>query len=451
MHSIRKTQTSLNTALHNPIITGTLLLTAAGIVSRIIGFFYRIFLSRTMGAEHLGLYQLTFPLLALCLTLTSSGLQTALSKFVAQDRCSLRYFYTALVLSVLLALGTGFLLLEKADVIASLFLGDPRCAQILRVMSLSLVPAAVHACVNGYYFGQKKASVPSISQLLEQLARVGGVYVIWLFARHRGTSITAVHAMWGIVIGESFGMIYSWAAMTIHTHRQTNAELREAKDSGGLRDSLHVLHLLLALAIPLTLNRVILNLCTSVENMLIPRQLTLFGLTSTQALSVYGVLTGMTLSIIFFPNVLANSLSVMLLPAVSEASQRGRREAIRRTSKKAVLLGLLLGGAFTVLFFLYGERLGILIFDSPLAGQYIKRLSGLCPFMYIAELLNSVLHGLGRAKTVLFINLMACLLRILFILLLVPRCGMDAYLWSLLLSQLFAAFAVMIPLRDYMR
>ena len=51
--------------LKNNLISGTLLLTLTGILSRIIGFYYKIFLSRTIGAEGLGIYQLIFPVFAL--------------------------------------------------------------------------------------------------------------------------------------------------------------------------------------------------------------------------------------------------------------------------------------------------------------------------------------------------------------------------------------------------
>jgi len=69
---------------NHPLITGTLLLTLAGLFSRVIGFFYRIFLSQTIGAEAMGIYQLTIPIHILTISLTSSAIQTAISRFVAQ-------------------------------------------------------------------------------------------------------------------------------------------------------------------------------------------------------------------------------------------------------------------------------------------------------------------------------------------------------------------------------
>ena len=67
----------------HPLITGTLLLTLTGLLSRIIGFFYRIFLSHAIGAEGMGIYQLIFPLNMLCYALTTAGIQMAISRFVS--------------------------------------------------------------------------------------------------------------------------------------------------------------------------------------------------------------------------------------------------------------------------------------------------------------------------------------------------------------------------------
>ena len=65
-------------------ISGTLLLTLTGILSRIIGFYYKIFLSRRIGAEGLGIYQLIFPVFALIISVSAAGIQTAISRYCAQ-------------------------------------------------------------------------------------------------------------------------------------------------------------------------------------------------------------------------------------------------------------------------------------------------------------------------------------------------------------------------------
>ncbi|MFR8164922.1 MAG: oligosaccharide flippase family protein [Enterocloster sp.] len=80
MHSYFKNHT---------LAAGALLLTLTGIASRILGFFYRIFLSRTIGAEGLGVYQMVFPIYGICFSICAGSIQTAISRFTAADRTGL--------------------------------------------------------------------------------------------------------------------------------------------------------------------------------------------------------------------------------------------------------------------------------------------------------------------------------------------------------------------------
>lgn len=446
---------TLSSIKKNPLITGTLLMTAAGVLSRIIGFFYRIFLSRTIGAEALGIYQLIGPVFSLCFALTASSIQTSISKFVGDaiggckdslcgEKKARAYLILGLVLSCGLSILTGIFMYFNADLIAVRFLGEARCAPLLVLLTYSLLPCCIHACINGYYYGKKNAFVPSLCQLIEQIARVGSVWIIFQITTEKGIPLTAFHAVCGLVIGECFGLLVSMSAL-----------LREKRLPRGsyTSDSIcnsTMTHAFLAMVIPLTINRLSVAFSTSLENLLIPQKLQLYGYTQTDALSIYGILSGMTLSIILFPCVLTNSLSVLLLPAISEARGRSNENQIRRTTQKAIQLGLLLGFAFTILFLLTGDMIGNKLFHNALAGHFICRLAWLCPLMYITSLLNSILHGLGRPKQVLFVNLLSCLIRIGMIWFLVPAYGIGAYLWGLLLSQVFASVACMWLLREFL-
>lgn len=445
----------LSSLKKNSLITGTLLMTAAGVLSRIIGFFYRIFLSRTIGAEALGIYQLIGPVFSLCFALTASSIQTSISKFVGDtiggckdslcgEKKARAYLILGLVLSCGLSILTGVFMYLNADWIAVRFLGEARCAPLLVLLTYSLLPCCIHACINGYYYGRKNAFVPSLCQLIEQIARVGSVWIIFQITTEKGIPLTAFHAVCGLVIGECFGLLVSMSAL-----------LREKRLPRGsyTSDSIcnsTMTHAFLAMVIPLTINRLSVAFSTSLENLLIPQKLQLYGYTQTDALSIYGILSGMTLSIILFPCVLTNSLSVLLLPAISEARGRSNENQIRRTTQKAIRLGLLLGFAFTILFLLTGDMIGNKLFHNALAGHFICRLAWLCPLMYITSLLNSILHGLGRPKQVLFVNLLSCLIRIGMIWFLVPAYGIGAYLWGLLLSQVFASVACMWLLREFL-
>ena len=186
--------------LKNPLITGTLLMTASGIASRIIGFFYRIFLAQTIGAEALGIYQLIAPVFAMCFALTASSIQTSISKFVG-DACGKNagtsqgeitargYLLLGLVISCTASVIVGIFLYTQADWIALHFLGELRCAPLLSLLSFSMLPCCIHACINGYYYGKKRAGIPSFCQLVEQLARVGSVWLIYQYTLEKGMEL----------------------------------------------------------------------------------------------------------------------------------------------------------------------------------------------------------------------------------------------------------------------
>ncbi|MDE6318275.1 MAG: polysaccharide biosynthesis C-terminal domain-containing protein, partial [Lachnospiraceae bacterium] len=193
---------------------------------------------------------------------------------------------------------------------------------------------------------------------------------------------------------------------------------------------------LLQLAVPLSANRLVLNLLQSVEAIYIPNRLMAYGLSNANALSVYGVLSGMSLPLILFPSAITNSISVLLLPIVAEADLNGNHTAVRRAIFTSIRCCLLLGFGCTAMFLLFGRLAGRLLFHSELAGSFILTLSFICPFMYIASTLNSILNGLGKTIQTFLFSVVSLLLRLLFVFFAIPVYGIKGYLWGILASQM---------------
>lgn len=441
-------------------IKGTLILTLTGLLSRVIGFFYRIYLSRLFGEEGMGIYQLLSPVLALSFSLCAAGIQTAISKYVAASvakgnrKDSYRYLFTGLFLSLLLSVPCMFLLLMFSDFVAVHFLLEARTASMLRIIALSIPAGAVHSCINGYYYGIKKTMLPSSTQLIEQFMRFFCVLAADFLARRSHTVPHINAAVVGLVVGECAAMLISLLAIYFRFYREEaggkpmpcpNAGARRhtmpCPNAGGFGISrFHAVKDLLVLAFPLTVSRIVVNLLQSVEAVAIPSRLCRYGYDSVTALSVYGVLTGMALPLLFFPNALTGSMSLLLLPMVSEADARGNTDAVKNTTLKTIYSCLLLGTACTLFFFLSGPFLGRFLFHSELAGRYIRSLSLLCPFLYLCTTLSGILHGLGKAVSVFFVNVFSLSLRLLFVFFLIPTFGIDCYILSMVLSQLLSAF-----------
>ena len=433
----------MNARKSHPLIFGTIILTATGLISRTIGFFYRIYLSRLFGEEGMGLYQLLSPVLSLSFALTASGYQTAISKLVAEQaakekRPSYRPLAVGMSISMPLSILCCLVVWKAADWIALSLLQEPRTATMLRILAVSIPLSAVHACVNGYFYGIKKAGLPSASQLLEQITRVGCVYITSAYSLSRGEAPSIELAAFGLTVGEFFSMLLSFIAIwycspgRTQTKRLLSAQgtLNINAAPGGLYGKL------LAMALPLTANRIVLNLLQSVESVSIPAKLRLYGYNTTTALSVYGVLTGMAMPFIFFPNALTSSVAVLLLPMISESYALGDINSVKKYTVRTIKYSALMGFACLCVFVLLGQWAGSTLFNSPLAGYFITTLGFICPFLYLDTTLSSILQGLGLAGHIFIMNVACLLVRLAFVFVAVPRFGIRGYLWGLLASQL---------------
>ena len=422
----------MKTKQQHPLIVGTFILTAAGILTRLIGFLYRIYLSRLFGEEGMGIYQLLSPVLSLSFSLTAAGYQTAISKLVAEQAATrkspaLAPLWMGLGISLPLSLLCNAVLFFSAEPIALHLLQEPRTASMLRILSFSVPLSAVHSCINGYFYGIKKAGIPAGAQLLEQITRVGCVYIVSGYVLSMGKAPSISVAVLGLTTGEFFSMLMTAAAVRA-----------EGKNSSCCRPSSirSLCGKLLAMALPLTANRIVLNLLQSIESVSIPARLKAYGYDNVTSLSVYGVLTGMAMPFIFFPNALTSSVAVLLLPIISENYALGNMDTVRKTPLRTVKYCGLMGICCMGVFVLLGKWAGTALFGSPLAGYFIRTLGFICPFLYLDTTLSSILQGLGLAGHIFVMNVVCLLLRLGFVFLAVPRYGITGYLWGLLASQL---------------
>jgi len=453
----------------HPLIVGTIILTATGFLSRIIGFFYRIYLARLFGEEGMGIYQLLNPVLSLAFSLTAAGYQTAISKLVAERTAlmlaapsypdakeprngslthkssggALQPLFAGMSISLPLSILCNGVIYFFADPIAGGLLGEPRTATMLRILSFSIPLSTVHSCINGYFYGIKKAGLPAAAQLVEQVVRVASVYIVAGYCFSIGREPAIGVAVLGLTIGEFFSMLVSIVSIVLCR--------------GNAVSVLHIPHHnatyrpLLQMALPLTANRIVLNLLQSVESVSIPARLRMYGYDNATALSVYGVLTGMAMPLIFFPNALTNSVSVMLLPIISESYALGDLKKVRSAALRTVKYCGIMGTACMLGFLLLGRWMGSFLFNSALAGHFITTLGFICPFLYLDTTLSSILQGLGMAGHIFVMNVLSLLIRLGFVFLAVPVHGITGYLWGILASQLTQTILYLLCLRRFLR
>lgn len=424
--------------LKNMFLRGTLLLTAAGIISRIMGFFYRIFLANTIGAEGMGIYQLIFPIYSVCFSLCASGIETAISKLTAakyalgKEKEASDTLKIGLFITLTLSICCSLIIYHYAPQIAEIFLKEPRCTGLLKILAFTIPFGTTQSCICGYYFGIHKAAVPSMAQLIEQLFRMGCVFLLYKIHLTNQMEISPALAVMGLVFGEFCSLLFTVTCFSFHPQKRLPLSLKNV--CIGLRE-------ILSLSTPLTISRICINLLASLEAALIPNALKAYGMNPSAALSIYGILNGMALPFILFPNALTGSIALMLLPAVSESQASGELNKLKTAIRKTFTFCILLGCLCLIFFLLFGNFLGKFIFSSSIAGSFLTVLAWICPFLYLNTTLNSVLNGLGKTNITFLLGITGLFIRISFIFFIVPKIGIHGYLFGLLASQLFITFA----------
>jgi len=437
-------------------IKGTLILTLTGLVSRLMGFFYRIFLSHTIGAQGVGIYQLTLPVHAIVLAACCMGIQAAISRLCAsftalgKEKESRDALLLGTFLSMALCGLLSFLVYWNADFVASALLKEPRTAVLLRILAFSFPFSALHSCVNSFYYARKTTGIPAFILLLEQTSRIGSTYVIYLILISQKKEITPVIAAGGALFSELTATAACMLALGLDFSRENYKP-----GTGLLRRILRVFFCMCKgthrnspsavkyiskeiaqIAVPHSVNRLLLTLLSGIEMVLIPQRLLLSGINQTDSLSVYGIFTGMALPLILFPATLTNSASVMLMPSVAGLQALGHEKKIRHVIRRTCENCFFFGGFCTFFFFIFGKSLGNFLFHSETAGIYIRTLAFICPFLYTNTALESILNGLGRPDACLFHNIAGVCIRIGFVFFSIPVLGIRGYFYGMLLSQL---------------
>lgn len=443
MNSAAKTKKKVKNRLKSNIIKGTLILSCASILSRIIGFIYRIYLADILGEQLLGTYQLIFPIYVLCFTIYGAGMQSAISQVVAtlmgknnthskddglngsvsKDRTPRTILLAGTILSFILALFLSIFINFNSKWIACNILMVPDCDIYLKLLTYLFPFCSISACICGYQYGLENAKPPAIAGITEQITRILFVFIVQGFFSDK--EICCQIAVYGLTVGEFFGFLYNMSTIK-------NKTFNKRKNKISLKESFK---LLLPVFISLTSIKLTISLLHSVESIFIPASLVKYGYTMNEALSVYGIYSGMAMPFIMFPATITMAISTMLLPAVSKAHSSGNKKQIKKLIRRTSYFCLVTGMAATVFFLLFGNICASLFFHNELAGRYLTVMSFLCPFLYLNMTYSSILNGLGKPHMTFVITVVCTLIKILSLIFFVPKYGMIAYIAASLVAE----------------
>lgn len=439
----------------NTIIKGTLILTIAGIATKLLGFYNRIFLTRLIGVKELGVYQLIFPLYLLAFSISCQGIATTLTKQVSFHmgrKCpndARRVFRYSLLISLTLSIIICILMRQAAYPLSLYILKNTDCAPLMRIITIAVPFISVKACINSFFVGIDKPAYQGISHFVEQIFRIGVGYL--LAAMWSADRINAVLAVTAVVSGEIAATLLAVVFYQIYVKKNHNGKI--ARSDSAMKESAFstpssILKRLFRDAVPITVNNVMLTLFSSFEAILMPAMLYYYYADSDTAMEMYGIVTGIVIPFLLFPSTITTSLSTMLLPAVSYASAKKDTRAIKSALANSVMFCLLLGACAWLGFILFGGFACEFAFGNKYAGTLLRKMSFLCPLIYLSGNLSAIMNGIDKAFQNLIFNIISIIIRILFSVTLVPTYGLSAYVCGMAVSYLVLNILLLTSVRS---
>ena len=374
---------------------GSFVIALVNILVGLIGLLYTATLAKLLGAQAIGLFQMTSAALTPFLILTTAGIPTAVSRLVAEYRAGntphtgRRIFETAMVFTLAISLCLGMLLTLLSGSISVHLFGNESLQPCLYLASPAVVVISLTALFRGYLYGLRLMTVAGASELIEHLVRFCIVIGLIALIRPATPQSGALIAVCGISLGELADLLWLiWFGKRTSDHLPSTG-----RSSLNQKETLNAL---LAIAGPLTVTGLSNTIMQSSNAILIPQRLMAAGLTEAQAAASYGRLAGMVFPLIFLPFTVTSALVINVIPNLSAQFRAQNWRAARSTASRAIGLTFLITVPLTVIYMVFSEQLGVVVFSDSEVGGLIRAMGSVTVFLAVQHTFSGILSGIGK-------------------------------------------------------
>lgn len=411
-------------------INSVIILLVGGLLTKLLGMFIKIMMSRLIGTEGLGLYMMVLPTFSLFIGIGQFGLPTALSKLVAEKRKNnIKLFFSILPITLFINLLLIISIIVIAPVLANNLLHDPRCYLPILAIAVVIPFTSLSSICRSYFFGKEKMMPHVISNLLEDIVRLILMIVGIPFFLPKGLEYAVCYIILSNVISEgaSILVLFLFLPKKIQLKKE---DLIPKKDY--MKESLSI-------GIPNTTGRLLGSIGYFLEPILLTTTLLALGYSSKFITTEYGILSGYVMPLLLLPSFFTMAISQALLPVVSREYTRGNYTFVTRKIKQAILYSLAIGIPVTIFFVIFPEFPLKLIYHTNEGISYMRFLAPVCLFQYIQSPLSSCLDAMGKSRDAMVATTIGVVIRSIFLVLLSL---LNIGLWGLIIAISLNVFAV---------
>ena len=431
----QKTEAKAN---NHKFLKGTLILTISSIVVKVIGSLNWIILSRVMGGEGIGLYQMGFPIYLMAITVSSAGIPVAISIITAEKLAQKDYlgaqrvFHISLRLLLLTGLiFSGALLFGAGWLIDNHLIRDGRAYYSIIALAPAVFFVTFLSSFRGYLQGWQIMTPTAASEIVEQLTRVVTMIFFANMLMPRGLAYAAGGASMGAGVGAFCGLlVLCWFYTRLK--KQFHNEINNQKVEFAKESSWDVVKRLDRLALPVSMSSLMLPVVANLDLLIVPARLEVAGFNVSEATEMFGYLTGMAVPLINLSTILTASLAISLVPAISESRIMKDQAGIKAKLKTAFSVTSIITIPCTIGLFILAEKIATMIYNAPNAAPAIQTMSTAIFMLGLHQVSTGILQGLGKTTIPVINMIIAATTKVVlsWVLTAIPEMGIKGAAWA---------------------
>lgn len=381
-------------------IKSSIILLIGGIITKILGMFVKIILTRKIGTTGMGLYSLLMPTFLLLLSISGMGLSTALNVLIATNKYNNKnLIVTSLIFSLIMDFLIFIFLFIFSKFIAGSLLQDTRLYYPLLCIGFTLPFISISNIFRSYFFSKERMLPHVISNIIEDLIKLGIIYFgITLFIDRLESAISFL-ILSNIVCEFTSIIIFLFCFPKFKLYKN------------DIKLKISNIKAIFKIALPTTFSRLVGSFTYFLEPIILTYILLKLGYNNQFIIEEYGIINGYVLPIVMLPSFFTNAMSQALMPIVSKYYYNKKYDYVKRKILQALGFAMFIGLSFSLICIFFGDKLLFFLYNTNEGNDYIKFLIPIFVFYYLEGPLLSSLQAMNKAKLNLKISIVNFFIR----------------------------------------
>ena len=393
---------------------------------------FDIFLANKIGAETIGVFGIIFSIYMFAVTVATSGINLATTKIISEEieknnnSIIPKIIKRCFIYSLIMGIFSCILLIILTPTICNNWLMNKVSPIVIYTLAISLPFVSTTSAITGYFIAIRNALKTSVAQVLSESIRIIVIFILVTFIFPDNIN----NALLALIIGNTISDIIPFVFLYLNylKDKKNYNFKRSTKDFATSR--------IFKICIPIAITSYIRSGLNTLKQIIIPIRLKLSGMSYEKAIAQYGIICGMALPIIMFPSVIVFSYSSLLIPEFSRFSVHQDKTVMHSTINKMFKITLYFSIAVTGILMFFGKEIGNILYNTPDVGWYIKIMAPLITLIYLDNVIDSILKGLGKQVSVMCCNILDLVISVSFIYFLLPIFGSVGYIIVMYISEI---------------